>query len=212
MTFSVANGFLFKSFPYENSGDDAIDPTFIVAVTATLVAVAFFATFLPALRASRVHPVRALQAESRTGHAAILSGWHELAMKVMLHFPRHILEMPIHWQLWIALLFLTNMAAVFFLPRVEASVVLAGLFVGALRQMVIFARFGFVRLLGLGHFHWFVMIAWLVNRLASIRGEGLFYNWVVAVITLCGLSLVIDTVDVVRYLRGERKPTIVREA
>ena len=45
------------------SGDDAIDPTLIVAVTAMLIAVAFFATFLPALRASRVHPVRALQAE-----------------------------------------------------------------------------------------------------------------------------------------------------
>jgi putative ABC transport system permease protein len=45
------------------SGDDAIDPTLIVALTATLVVVAFFATFLPALRASRVHPVRALQAE-----------------------------------------------------------------------------------------------------------------------------------------------------
>ena len=31
------------------SGDDAVDPTRIVGVTATLVAVAFFATFLPAL-------------------------------------------------------------------------------------------------------------------------------------------------------------------
>ena len=133
-------------------------------------------------------------------------------MKAMLRFTRHILEMPIHWQLWVALLFLTNMAAVFFLPRVEASVVLAGLFVGALLQVGIFARFGFVRLLGLGHFHWLVMIAWLVSRLGSIRGEGLFHSWVVAVIVVCGLSLVIDTVDVVRYLRGEQKPTIVLEA
>jgi len=133
-------------------------------------------------------------------------------MKVMLRFTRHILEMPIHWQLWIALLFLTNMAAVFFLPRAEASVVLAALFVGALLQMGLFARFGFVRLLGLGHFHWFVMIAWLVTRLGSSRGEGLFYNWIVAVIVVCGLSLVIDVVDVVRYLRGERKPTIVLAA
>jgi len=45
------------------SGDDAIDLTLIVTVTTMLTAVAFFATFLPALRASRVHPVRALQAE-----------------------------------------------------------------------------------------------------------------------------------------------------
>ncbi len=133
-------------------------------------------------------------------------------MKAMLRFNQHILEMPIHWELWVALLFLTNMAAVFFLPRVAASVVMAGLFVGALLQLGLFARFGFVRLLGLGHFHWFVMLAWLVNRLGSIQGEGLFYNWVVAVIVVCGLSLVIDTVDVVRYLRGEQKPTIVLEA
>ena len=133
-------------------------------------------------------------------------------MKVMLRFTRHILEMPIHWQLWIALLFLANMAAVFFLPRVEASVVLAGLFVGAVLQMALFDRFGFVRLLGIGHFHWFVMIAWLVTRLGTIRGEGLFHNWVVAVIVVCGLSLVIDTVDVIRYLRGEQEPTIVLEA
>lgn len=133
-------------------------------------------------------------------------------MKAMLRFNQHILEMPIHWELWVALLFLTNLAAVFFLPRVEASVVLAALFVGALLQVGLFARFGFVRLLGIGHIHWLVMIAWLVTRLDSIRGEGLFYNWVVAVIVVCGLSLVIDTVDVVRYLRGERKPTIVLEA
>lgn len=133
-------------------------------------------------------------------------------MQVMVRFTRHILGMPVYWQLWIALLFLTNMAAVFFLPRVEAAVVFAGLFVGAVLQMGLFARFGFVRLLGLGHFHWLVMIAWLVSRLGSIRGEGLFHSWVVAVIVVCGLSLVIDIIDVVRYLRGERKPTIVLEA
>ena len=133
-------------------------------------------------------------------------------MKVMVRFTRHILGMPVYWQLWIALLFLTNMAAVFFLPRVEALVVLAALFVGAMLQMGLFARFGFVRLLGLGHFHWLVMIAWLVTRLDSIRGEGLFYSWVVAVVVVCGLSLVIDIVDVARYLRGERGPTIVLDA
>ena len=40
-----------------------IDPKPIVGVTVTLAAVAFTATFLPALRASRVQPTRALQTE-----------------------------------------------------------------------------------------------------------------------------------------------------
>lgn len=133
-------------------------------------------------------------------------------MKAMVLFTRHILAMPVHWQLWVAVLFLTNMAAMLFLPRVEATVVLVALMIGALLQVGFFNRFGFVRLLGVGHFHWVVLVAWLATRLDSIRGEGLYYDWVVAVMVVCGLSLAIDIVDAVRYARGEREPTIVLAA
>jgi hypothetical protein len=130
-------------------------------------------------------------------------------MSTMWQFTRHILTMPLHWQLWIFVLFMTNMAAVFFLPRVEASVVLGALALGAMLQMAFFARYGFVRLLGLGHFHWFPMVVWLWSRLGAIQSEGLFRGWIIAVIVVCGVSLMIDVVDVIRYTRGERKPTIV---
>ena len=130
-------------------------------------------------------------------------------MRTMLRFPRHILQMPVPWRVWVAALFMTNMGAVIFLPRLEAWIVLGGLFLGALLQNVIFARLGFVRLLGLGHIHWFPMLAWLLVRLDSISGEPFFHHWVVAVGVFCGVSLVIDTFDVVRFLRGEREPTIV---
>ena len=43
--------------------DDAISLPFIFTATAVLVAAAFAATYLPALRASRLHPVKALQTE-----------------------------------------------------------------------------------------------------------------------------------------------------
>lgn len=131
----------------------------------------------------------------------------------MLRFVKHILAMPFCWQLWVAALFATNMGAVVFLPRLEAWIVLGGLCLGALFQNLIFARLGFVRLLGLGHVHWFVMLGWLLSRLDLISGEPWFYRWVVAVTLFCGISLVIDTIDVLRYLRGERAPTMVlREA
>lgn len=135
-------------------------------------------------------------------------------MATVLRFTEHIWRMPIHWRLWVAVLFLTNMGALLFVPRPEALVVLLGLFAGAVFQNVIFARLGFVRLLGLGHFHWFAMVAWLVVRLDSISGETWFHHWVLAVVIACALSLVIDTIDVVRYLLGDRGPTIVvrREA
>jgi hypothetical protein len=117
-------------------------------------------------------------------------------------FLKHIRNMPLSWQIWVAVLFTVNTGAVFFLPRVEARVVLGGLLLAVFQQNIIFTRFGFVRLLGLGHFHWIAMLAWLVLRLNSISGEPILYRWVVAVIFCCGLSLVIDTVDA-------RKPTVV---
>lgn len=129
-------------------------------------------------------------------------------MSIMLQFTRHVLGMPVFWQIWIFVLFMTNMAGVFFLPRVEAWVVLGALGIGAVLQMTLFARFGFVRLLGLGHFHWFAMLAWLYGRLGLISDEGALDDWVLAVIVLCGLSLLIDVVDVARYVRGEREPTV----
>ena len=52
------------------------------------------------------------------------------------------------------------------------------------------------------------MLAWLLWRLDSISGEPWLHRWVFAVTFFCGVSLVIDTIDVLRYLRGERAPTI----
>jgi hypothetical protein len=127
---------------------------------------------------------------------------------MMLSFVRHVMAMPMPWPAWVALLLLTNMGAVAFLPRPEAWVVLGGLGVGAMLQMAIFARLGFVRLLGLGHVHWFVMVPWLWSRLDAVA-EPTVSRWMLAVIGLCGVSLAIDTVDVIRYLRGARAPTIL---
>jgi hypothetical protein len=129
-------------------------------------------------------------------------------MHIMSGFMRHVLAMPMPWPGWVALLFLVNMGAVAFLPRAEAWVVLGGLCLGALLQMAIFARRGFVRLLGLGHAHWVAMVAWLWSRL-GLAAEPALSSWMIAVMVLCGVSLVVDAVDVLRYARGERAPTVV---
>ncbi len=124
-------------------------------------------------------------------------------------FLAHIRNMPLPWRIWWAVLHLTNMGGVFFLPGVEARVVLGGLLLAVFQQNVIFTRLGFVRLLGLGHFHWIAMLAWLWLRLPMIPDQPFLSRWIVAVMFCCGLSLVFDTVDVARYLLGAREPTVV---
>ena len=95
------------------------------------------------------------------------------------------------------------MTALFFLPRLEAWVVILTLMLGLLLQTLIFGRWGFVRLLGLAHFPWFLMLPWLYTRHAP--HESIFNQWILALLVINGLSLIIDVTDVLRFTFGERE-------
>jgi len=75
-------------------------------------------------------------------------------------------------------------------------------------MMTLFAKLGYVRLLGLGHIPWLFTVPWLWSRLSQTIESGPFYYWLLAVVVLDSISLLIDAVDVVRYWKGERQPTI----
>ncbi len=75
-------------------------------------------------------------------------------------------------------------------------------------MMTMFAKYGFVRLLGLGHIPWLFTVPWLWLQLAQTIESGAFYYWLLAVVVIDSISLVIDAVDAVRYWKGERQPTI----
>ena len=86
-------------------------------------------------------------------------------LKTLMGFDRAIRSMPFPWPLWIGLLVAANLIGpLYFLNTLEGKVVLAGFALGMLFQNVIFARKGFVRLLGLGHFHWLPMLAWISRK------------------------------------------------
>ncbi len=85
---------------------------------------------------------------------------------------------------------------------------LAAFLASAAFMTVIFANKGFVRLLGIGHIFWVPMVPWLWTRLDQIEpGDPLGY-WIIAVVIMDCISLIIDAIDVLRYLKGERQPYI----
>ncbi len=130
-------------------------------------------------------------------------------MRVMIDFFRAMLLLPKPWVVWVGLLIAANLVApLFFIGSLEAKVVVVAIMVGAITQMAIFRAKGFVRLLGLGHFPWVLMIPWLWTRLGQLEVNNPFAYWLVAVIVLDGLSLIIDVTDVVRYIKGERAPQL----
>ncbi len=127
----------------------------------------------------------------------------------MIDFFRAMLLLPKPWVVWVGLLIAANLVApLFFIGSLEAKVVVVAIMVGAITQMAIFRAKGFVRLLGLGHFPWVLMIPWLWTRLGQLEVNNTFAYWLVAVIVLDGLSLIIDVTDVARYIKGERAPQL----
>ncbi len=127
----------------------------------------------------------------------------------MLGFFKAVFSMPGPIVVWVMFLFSVNLIpALIFIETLEAWVVLGGLVAGAILQTWIFSKKGFVRLLGLGHVLWLPMVVWLGYRVPLADPGSLFAYALIAIVIVNSLSLAIDTIDVIRYVRGNRKPTL----
>jgi hypothetical protein len=130
-------------------------------------------------------------------------------MNAFIKFNRGMLKMPLQWQLWVLLLVSANVVApFFFLHHLEAKVVLGTILLSMMLMTFLTARFGFSRIVGLGHILWIPMLAFLFSRLIDIPADDAFGIWIRALFVLNGMSLVFDAADVVRYIAGERNETV----
>jgi len=120
---------------------------------------------------------------------------------------------PFWLQAWVMLLVVTNLAALLFVVgrregrwfarpvpiAIVVSFVAAALFMGWLYEQV-----GYVRLLGLAHLVcWGPAWLWILSRRRAIGTSTLFGKYVHFYLVIAGASLLIDGVDVARYLLGD---------
>ena len=130
-------------------------------------------------------------------------------MQGFIKFNKGILRMPLPIKLWVALLVVMNLVApLFFIRHLEAQVVLGTMLAGAITMGLLTGRFGFTRILGLGHFYWFPMLGWLWTRLGQHDLGEPFGVWLIAMMVVNAISLVVDVVDVIRYIAGDRKEVV----
>ncbi len=110
-------------------------------------------------------------------------------------------------RLWLIALVVVNITSLYFIDTTEARVVLGVLLISVIIMAEIYRRLGFVRLLGTGHILWVPMVPWLWLRLDQTTPlDSTFEYWLIILIVMNTLSLVIDVVDVIRYIKGERAP------
>ena len=130
-------------------------------------------------------------------------------IRAFIRFNKGILKMPLPWQLWLMLLVGVNLIVpLFFLDRLEAQLVVGAFLASMMLMTALTGLVGFTRLVGLGHVFWIPLVVFLWTRLEQIPAEGVFGLWIRALMALNVLSLVIDTVDVIRYIAGDREETV----
>ena len=132
----------------------------------------------------------------------------------MIRFLKHMLELfgvvylryrlvPRLWNLWLVGI---NAACLLFISHVEAQVLLAVTGMAVTAQTLIYGRIGFTRILGVVHVMWVPMFVWMATRLELISGNPAFAHWLLIVFFTNMISMIVDTIDITRFLRGERNP------
>ncbi len=130
-------------------------------------------------------------------------------MNAFIKFNKGVMRAPIYVRLWLMLLIFSNLVVpLFYLHRVEAQVVLGALLASVILMTGLTGLSGFTRLIGLGHIFWVPLLYFLWTRLDQIPSDEVFGGWIRVLIGLNAISLVIDGVDVLRYIAGDRAETV----
>ncbi len=114
-----------------------------------------------------------------------------------------IMAEPIWLQAWVGWMMLLNTAALLFLKHKQAKVVLAVWVGNVITMAVLYEMVGYVRLLGLSHVIWWTPLVIYLFRQRKQFPTGAGATWLWIVLLTNSASLVIDYLDVLRYLMGD---------
>lgn len=129
-------------------------------------------------------------------------------LEAMVRFTMGVLRSKPLVLVWMILLILANgIAPLLFLARLEAQVVFATFLLSIGLMTWLTARYGFSRILGLGHVLWVPMVIFLLVRANALEMDA-YGIWVGTVVVLNVISLMIDVRDVMQYVRGAKDEVV----
>ena len=122
-----------------------------------------------------------------------------------MDFAKELLSQPWWLVVWIGGMGAVNMAALAFVGRIEARWTLAAFTAAFVTMNLLHAVVGYVRLLGLAHvLFWTPLLIYLWPRLSSYPSSSAYGLWLRLLFATNAVSLIIDYVDVIRYVFGDR--------
>jgi hypothetical protein len=124
-------------------------------------------------------------------------------MRNPLRFFIELIRQPLWVSLWVLFLMLINMASFAFWQEAVAQLILTNFLASAMLMMGLYSRYGFTKILGLGHFPWIPLLAYVVMQIPTT--EASFKRYLLVLSVSMAISLVLDTIDVWNYFRSRAR-------
>ncbi len=117
-------------------------------------------------------------------------------------FFRDLTSGPAWVAAWVFLLMAVNVASVMFWHEPLAKLIFATFMISAAMMMALYAKFGFEKILGLGHVLWLPLLGYILMQFPDTNGA--FRTYLLVLSSFILVSLIFDFVDVCRYFAARR--------
>jgi len=123
-------------------------------------------------------------------------------MRNPFRFFSELVQQPVWIPVWVLILMIINVASIGFWNEVLAKVIFVTFMLSAMLMMGLYSRFGFEKILGLGHILWIPLLAYVLMEIPGARD--IFKGYLIILSISIVISLVFDIVDVWKYFTSRK--------
>ena len=125
-----------------------------------------------------------------------------MLMRNPFRFFVELLQQPVWVPIWVFFLMVINVASLGFWHEPLARLIFITFMISAMLMMGLYSRFGFEKILGLGHILWIPLLVYVLMQISA--AEALFRNYLLALSVSISISLVFDIIDVWQYFANRK--------
>ncbi len=118
-------------------------------------------------------------------------------MRNPFRFFTELMQQPVWIPVWVLFLMIVNVASVGFWNEPLAKVIFLTFMLSAMLIMGLYSRFGFEKILGMGHILWIPLLVYVLMEIPLAKDT--FNSYLIILSISIVISLVFDIVDVWKY-------------
>jgi hypothetical protein len=112
------------------------------------------------------------------------------------------MQQPVWVSIWVFFLMVVNVASVAFWDESLAKIIFVTFMLSAMLMMGLYSRFGFEKILGIGHVLWIPLLVYILMEIPTAKN--IFKTYLFVLLISISISLVFDIIDARKYFTNRK--------